>query len=909
MEDYSQRLEDILPGPISQTVIFDNAYHVSQEVWDGVDRGTLECYSGNRLMRSWFLNDAQKEILDMTGFGLFANNDVVLQNDTALVTALVERWRPETNTFFMRQGEMTVTLQDVHYILGLPTTGHPLVGAAIHNPKAYFTRNWFEDLTDPEIDLAMDKRGGIKYTWLHKRYGGDPGNDPQKITLHTKAYLMLVVGSVLFPTNSRNVVHPRYIAPFFFLDRIHTYSWGSAVLGYLYRGLERAARKGAVSVSGCLLLLQIWSYERFDIGLPIADPERESFPVAEYWARSTVVKETSEGKGKVSEEEATEGTGNEAGKDKGKKKRKVIEADNEELKGKGKEKAKGKGKGKKKGNEEDEDIGLTVEDLSVDKVVLGKRPRRHISKGPHHSLPHYRGEFDGVGSDRVQWTPYDHFHESDDEDVDGDGYMYWDDYEGFYAGSARLPLIHYDIVEYQHSDRVLRQLGLRQGIPRSPVDMTQYRKAKQSFVTWDWRSVWFAEIGEWLRFSASPSDCVFDDSHFVSDVEYGAWYTEISRLRVGKPQPHPKPEYSTRELFNNLKAYELIMKGLEFCQKIDASIPVEYRDEFVRIAPTFLDPFCSFMKEVRGPSYKPPKFENVDLGDKAKKTPPSSSRPEKLDVRRLRDRKWQINKPLSESKKEAIKSIWGWGSDGEVKMKEGIVHKSFHLSAKAMLSLAPGTWIDDRIIYTYMTLLRDHEEEIAMGNVFERKPTYYFMDPLFMTLARKMDFQRETQRVTNFYLHWATCGVGPAINKVDFIFFPTCVNENHWILFVFAVKKWGVIQLDPLCDDAEYPAEERVMVGLLANMLRYLDRNAMNFPKEAPKVQAWSRRPKQRNSKDCGLFVMKYMDYLLQGYEMESLQWEDEDMEIFRYRIAKELQQGKPRRIPGFLMRQRIENA
>ncbi|KAK1383330.1 hypothetical protein POM88_021065 [Heracleum sosnowskyi] len=97
---------------------------------------------------------------------------------------------------------------------------------------------------------------------------------------------------------------------------------------------------------------------------------------------------------------------------------------------------------------------------------------------------------------------------------------------------------------------------------------------------------------------------IFDNAYHVSqevwdgvDREYGAWYTEISRLRVGKPQPHPKPEYSTRELFNNLKAYELIMKGLEICQKIDASIPVEYRDEFARIAPTFLDPFCSFMKE------------------------------------------------------------------------------------------------------------------------------------------------------------------------------------------------------------------------------------------------------------------------------------------------------------------------
>lgn len=61
----------------------------------------------------------------------------------------------------------------------------------------------------------MDKRGGIKYTLLHSRYGGDPGNDPEKIALQTKAYLMMVVSSVLFPTSSRNVVYPSYIAPFY----------------------------------------------------------------------------------------------------------------------------------------------------------------------------------------------------------------------------------------------------------------------------------------------------------------------------------------------------------------------------------------------------------------------------------------------------------------------------------------------------------------------------------------------------------------------------------------------------------------------------------------------------------------------------------------------------------------------
>ena len=36
-----------------------------------------------------------------------------------LITCLVERWRPETYTFYVLIGEMTITLQDVAIILGL----------------------------------------------------------------------------------------------------------------------------------------------------------------------------------------------------------------------------------------------------------------------------------------------------------------------------------------------------------------------------------------------------------------------------------------------------------------------------------------------------------------------------------------------------------------------------------------------------------------------------------------------------------------------------------------------------------------------------------------------------------------------------------------------------------------------
>ncbi|WVZ66532.1 hypothetical protein U9M48_015737 [Paspalum notatum var. saurae] len=46
-----------------------------------------------------------------------------LMIDNSLITALVDRWRPETHTFHVPYGEMAPTLQDVSYLLGLPIAG------------------------------------------------------------------------------------------------------------------------------------------------------------------------------------------------------------------------------------------------------------------------------------------------------------------------------------------------------------------------------------------------------------------------------------------------------------------------------------------------------------------------------------------------------------------------------------------------------------------------------------------------------------------------------------------------------------------------------------------------------------------------------------------------------------------
>ncbi|KAI5425739.1 hypothetical protein KIW84_031529 [Lathyrus oleraceus] len=109
----------------------------------------------------------------------------------------------------------------------------------------------------------------VKLSWLKEFFSRCPDNDPIEVfEQHTRAYLIYLVGSTIFSTTTRNKAPVTYLSLFENFVRCGQYAWGSAALSFLYRALGNASLRTQRTISGCLTLLQCWSYFHINVGQP-----------------------------------------------------------------------------------------------------------------------------------------------------------------------------------------------------------------------------------------------------------------------------------------------------------------------------------------------------------------------------------------------------------------------------------------------------------------------------------------------------------------------------------------------------------------------------------------------------------------------------------------------------------------
>jgi len=291
-------VKDAVPGgPANASVIPSFNGHVAATLWSGQDRGVLKCHNRERTCRTlqvWLSSlsaDASERLCRSSVSHL--SGSMLAHIDAPLISAFVERWQPDTNSFHLPFGEMTIMMHDVWYILRIPVEGAPVQDdSSVESLQGHVA----ELFGMPVVGLIGSgsnywSGGGVSIEsviqlCMRKQ---PPRCEETQLT----AWLFLVLGSSLFIDKSGNRVRPRDILEALLPDRMGSYSWGSATLAYLYRQLGMASRFGCSGIAGCLTLLQCWIYEYF----PCFRPQSRSRTVGPDVARSTTWNVRSEGKG------------------------------------------------------------------------------------------------------------------------------------------------------------------------------------------------------------------------------------------------------------------------------------------------------------------------------------------------------------------------------------------------------------------------------------------------------------------------------------------------------------------------------------------------------------------------------------------------------------------------------------
>ncbi|KAF1874095.1 hypothetical protein Lal_00041539 [Lupinus albus] len=274
-------MNHIGPSPIIPSLLTLQDDHVSTTIWNGGEVTFRARYN----LWPQLPEEPVLQIIRNTAFGRILDIGRAEINNH-LITALVERWRPETHTFHLPIGECTVTLEDVAYQLGLPIDGN-IVTEPTNMDWNVVCHNLLGAV--PNERQIVGQR--IQMSWLDSTFQQLP-DDATEIVIdqHARAFILRMIGGFLMPDTSGSRVHLMYLLLLEDLSETYQYSWVSAVLACLYRGLCRAALiSRQIEIGGCLLLLQSWAYDRIPMLAPRLNiPTTNLFPLVRRWSQHLI---------------------------------------------------------------------------------------------------------------------------------------------------------------------------------------------------------------------------------------------------------------------------------------------------------------------------------------------------------------------------------------------------------------------------------------------------------------------------------------------------------------------------------------------------------------------------------------------------------------------------------------------
>ncbi|BAT74599.1 hypothetical protein VIGAN_01230200 [Vigna angularis var. angularis] len=435
--------------PVDMYLLCLQDKHIVNSIWEGNER--LICPRRHAIWIAKHVHEIDERIKNILQVARFIH---ILQASSMeinhqLVTALVERWRVETHTFHLPLGESTITLEDVALQLGLPIEGHVVIGIS-NGPLTVFCHQLLGDV--PPENCVRGNR--IKLSWLNNTFRQLPHDaTEQVIEQYARAYMLIIIGSVMMLDTSASMVHLMYLPLLADLQNVSQYSWGSATLSCLYRVLDHGTRVDQENIGGCMILLQCWAWERITCLSPeLLDVTEHDisfgavFPLAKRWCR-------------------------------------------------------------------------TKQSIFQDTTTVKQFRQKIYDLSPR----------------QLVWTLYRHGEISQLIQVEVPP-----------TCRAVVPLICFSVVEYQQSDRVMRQFGFRQNVPHPPMNLDEeHKQDMRGRADWNWHE----HHHQWIALWNDRHNCVFNgipfqkNGHLRDESEYMRWYITHTIRYIGIIEDSTDEEY------------------------------------------------------------------------------------------------------------------------------------------------------------------------------------------------------------------------------------------------------------------------------------------------------------------------------------------------------------------------------
>ncbi|CAF1857651.1 unnamed protein product [Brassica oleracea var. botrytis] len=241
---------------------------------------------------------------------------------------------------------------------------------------------------------------------------------------------------------------------------------------------------------------------------------------------------------------------------------------------------------------------------------------------------------------------------------------------------------------------------------------------------------------------------------------------------------------------------------------------------------------------------------------------------------RLKKKRAEVSRelflPLKEEEDAQVKSAFSVRN----RMKVLVLHKNsgIEIRGETLQCLKPCAWLnDDVVINLYLELLKERET---------RDPQKYFMCHFFNTffyvkLTRPSYNYKAVRRWTRHKR------LGYNLIDCDIIFVPIH-GVVHWTLAVINKRECKFMYLDSL--NGSDPTILTAVAKYFVDEVK--DKNGKTIDISSWGMEYVKDLPLQQNGYDCGLFMLKYIDFYSRGL---GLKFSQTNMPYFRVRTAKEI--------------------